>query len=260
MLLDKKGVSNRLYCEGDLDHPADFEAVAHFTRPDYEVFVSRHAAYRQVLEHNVTVNDTDYFLAYRKIKSKNGQMPPGKLIDELARYDVYETPLASTYCRLAAQRWQEFVNQAVLNEETSVFECCFLQNPLTVLIGKHNVCVSDAIEHVQMVNTTIQPLQPAVIYLRQPDVRTTLERVSRERPREWKDFLITYFTRQGWGKATGAKGFDGVCAFYEMRQQIELALLQHLEIAKLLIENTSYNRDECQRAIDAFVSALFNTA
>jgi hypothetical protein len=259
-LLDGKDILNRLYCEGDLDHPADFEAVAHFTRSDYESFLSHHASYRQLLEQNVTINGDDCFLGYHKLKLGDGQILPDALITELAKHDVYETPLAGNYCRLAAKRWQEFAERAARTEEISIFECCFLQNPLTVLLGKHNVAVPDALKHIQAVTATIQPLQPILIYLWQADTRATLDRVSRGRPQEWKEFLIAYFTQQGWGKATRVNGFEGVIAFYEMRKRIELDLLRQLDITKLLVENTSYDWVENQRAIAAFLSDRFGMA
>ncbi len=47
-LLDRHDVPSRLFCEGDLDHPADFESVAHFDGPDFEAFLANHAPYRPV--------------------------------------------------------------------------------------------------------------------------------------------------------------------------------------------------------------------
>lgn len=256
-LLDERGISNRLYCEGNLDHPADFEAVAHFNRSDYESFLSRYASHQQILAQNVMMSGDDCFLGYRKLKLEDGQTPPDELIAELAKHDVYETPLASDYCRLAAKRWQEFVERAVVAEEVSIFECCFLQNPLTVLLGKHNVAAPDALRHIQRIAKAIKPLQPIVIYLWQQDTRMALEHIAGERPQEWKDFLIAYFTQQEWGKATGANGFEGVIAFYDMRKTIELDLLRQLDITKLLVDNTSYDWIESKKAITTLINTLF---
>jgi hypothetical protein len=75
--------------------------------------------------------------------------------------------------------------------------------------------VPDAVEHIRAVAATVQPLRPILVYLWQQDARATLERVVGERPQEWKDFVIDYFTQQGWGKAARASGFECVIAFYE---------------------------------------------
>jgi hypothetical protein len=259
-LLDERGIANRLYCEGDLDHPADFEAVAHFSRPDFESFLSSHAAYRQLLEQNVTIAGDDCFVGYRKLRLEDRQAPPHGLIGELAKHDVYETPLSSEYCRLAANRWQEFVKMAVLSEEVSIFECCFLQNPLTVLLGKHNIAVPDALRHIHKVAEIIQPLQPALIYLCQQDTRLTLERIARERPPEWQEFLVAYFTQQEWGKVTGANGFEGVITFYDMRKRVELDLLRQLGITQLVVENANHDWVESKKAIAALIDTVFGVA
>jgi hypothetical protein len=257
-LLEKKGIPNRLYCEGDLNHPADFEAIAHFTHSEYEVFLSRFSSYRQVLEQNVTVDGDDYFVSYRKLNLNAGQTQLDEMIAELAKYDVYEIPLASTYRRLVMERWRKFSISAMKTDEISIFECCFLQNPLTVLLGKHNVAVSEAIEHIHLVTASIRALHPVLIYLGQPDVRIILQRVAKERPLEWKEFLIAYFTQQGWGKARGVTGFEGVIEFYEMRSRLERKLLGQLDISKLLIENASSDWIGSQRAIAAFINTEFS--
>jgi hypothetical protein len=249
--LADRGIPNRLFCEGDLNHPADFESVAHFTRSEFAAFLAQHSSYRLFLEQHVALQGDDCFLSYRQMKWRD---IPDELIAALAAHDVYETPQAETYCRLARERWQAFVAATQQVDEISIFECCFLQNPLTVLLGKHNVAVPDAVEHIRAVAATVQPLRPILVYLWQQDARATLERVVGERPQEWKDFVIDYFTQQGWGKATRASGFEGVIAFYEMRKRIELDLLRQLDITQLLVDNTNYDWAESQRTITAFMS------
>lgn len=253
--LDQHGVSNRLFREGDLDHPADFESVAHFTRPDFDSFLAGHASFRRLLEQNVSVDGDDCFIPYRKLEAADGQDPPNELVADLAEHDIYETPLASTYCRLAVARWQRFANEALMTEKVTVVETCFLQNPLTVLLGKHNAPAPQVLDHVRAISGTIQPLQPALIYLRQQDPRATLERAAAERPPEWREFLITYFTQQGWGRATGASGFEGVVAFYKMRQSIELSYIEQSGIHHLVIDTHAGSWADSRSAIAAFLHA-----
>lgn len=255
-LLDKAGVPNSLYVEGDPDHPADFESVAHFSRLDYQAFLSQHGAYRDMLEQNASIRGVDCFLAYRKLKTGDGQTVLDTLISELAKHDVNETPSADTYRRLAASRWKDFADQVAAAQRVSIFECCFLQNPLTVLLGKHNVAPPVAASHLQTIAAMLRPLQPALIYLRQQDVRAALKHIAQERPQAWKDFLISYFTGQGWGKASGLSGFEGVIAFYEMRQQVELDLLYQLDVTPLLVDTSKRDWAESQREITAFVGNI----
>ncbi|MCU0523163.1 MAG: hypothetical protein MUF84_21065 [Anaerolineae bacterium] len=257
--LDEQDVPNQLYREGDLDHPADFESVAHFSRPEFDSFLADHASYRRLLEQNASGDGEDRFVPYRKLRMESGQAAPDPLIADLAKRDVYETPSASTYCRLAATRWRRFTDEARRVEEVTILETCFLQNPLTVLLGKHNTPMSQALDHIREISNTIQPLHPALIYLRQRDTRATLERVAAERPREWKEFLITYFTQQGWGKATNARGFEGVVTFYEMRQSIELDFIEQSTIDHLIIDTDANNWAQSHDRIAALLRTSLGT-
>lgn len=257
-LLDRHDVPSRLFCEGDLDHPADFESVAHFDGPEFEAFLANHAPYRHLLEQHAVTEGADHFLPYRKLRGDYEGVPLDDLVAELARRDVYETPRASTYCRLATARWQHFVAEAHRRQEVTVLETCFLQNPLTVLLGKHNVPVSNALDHIHTIAKVVQPLQPVLVYLQQRHPRATLERAGAERPQAWKEFLITYFTQQGWGKATGAQGFEGVIAFYEMRQRVELQVIHSADLDYLIVDTDARSWDENQRVLAAFLGSVLD--
>ncbi len=51
--LDSLGVPARLYREGDLDHPADFESVARLDRAGYAALLARDLVQAGVLERHV---------------------------------------------------------------------------------------------------------------------------------------------------------------------------------------------------------------
>lgn len=256
--LDARAFPSRLYSEGDLDHPADFESVAYFSCANYDALISRYAEYRDLLAEQTASRGDDRFVAYRKLERAHGQAIPADLIDELARHDVYETPEPETYCRLALERWQDFAAQAAESSQITIMECCFLQNPLTVLLGKHNVSVETAARHIRAMSDTARSLRPLLIYLWQRDTRATLERVAKERPQAWLDFLVGYFTGQGWGKAAGLKGFDGVVAFYEMRKAVELDLLRDLPLSSLVVDNSALDWAASQGQVMAFLDGALD--
>ena len=81
----------------------------------------------------------------------------------------------------------------------------------------------------------MSPLAPKLVYLARQDVAATLEAVRRERPPEWADFVTWYLTGQDYGKAHSLSGFDGVIAFYAMRQAVELDVLQALPLSSVVI-------------------------
>ncbi len=237
-LLATRGVPVRLVIEGDLNHPADYEMVAHYTAQDFEGLLTRYPEERAVLETGVEVIGDDRFIPFRLLEQRASPPLSVGLLDELARHDVYETPLPATYCRLAIDRWARFVAKAQAAPEVVILESCFLQNPLTVLLAKHNVAPEEAAEHLRRLAETVAPLDPLLIYLWQPDTRATLEHAARERPADWLNFVVGYVTRQAWGQANGVRGFDGMVAFYEMRKALELYVLPDLGIDTLDVNNT----------------------
>jgi hypothetical protein len=250
---DQQGAIPHLYLEGDLNHPADYESVACLDQNEYTGLIARHGEQKALLEHSVDVKGHDSFFSYRKLKNEYGDQVPEALLTELARYDVYELPLEK-YTRLIMDRWAEFLSRSVGQDEVYIFECCFLQNPLTTLIGRHNSDISAAQATIAQLARLIERFYPVLIYLKPGNVRETLSRVAQTRPQTWVDFLIFYFTRQGYGQAHGLQGFDGVVQFYEMRQAIELDISTRLAWPKLLIDNPDGNWPQHYEQIAGFLA------
>ncbi len=260
--LAERGWATRLYLEGDVYHPADYESVAYFERQAWETFRSRHPEQRALLERYLVWRGEDGFLAYGQLGQRlderlNERLNerhdlPAAVWEELAARDVYNVPSPDTYRRLALAYWQAFADQAQRGEETFLFECCFLQNPLTVLVGRHNVDGAEAAVHIQAVADTVTALHPILIYLRQEDPRATLEWVAGERPQAWWDFLISYFVGRGWCQAMGLVGSEGVIAFYEMRQRLELDILARLNMRTLIVDTSPDDWGSSYRMVEKF--------
>ncbi len=234
--LTAAGVPTRLVLEGDLNHPADYEMVAHYNALDFADLLRRFPEASGVLARHVEIQGDDRFVAYRRLAQQGAGLDDAVLA-ELAQHDVYETPSPETYGRLAIQRWERFVAE-VQGGPVVILESCFLQNPLTVLLAKHNLAPAPAVAHLQRLAAAVRPLDPLLVYLWQPDTRATLEHAAAERPADWLNFVIGYVTGQAWGRATGQAGFDGMVAFYEMRKTLELDALPRLGIPTLAVENS----------------------
>ena len=256
--LDSLGAPARLFCEGDLDHPADFESVARFDPAEFDALLAAYPAQADLLTQSVCIAGDDRFLPYRKMQMTWGAALPDDLFAELARHDVYELP-AADYCRLTARRWAQFAAAAEQDDAISVFECCLIQNPLTVLMAKHDASPDYAAAHVRRLAETVRALNPAVIYLYQGDLRATLARAAAERPREWLEFVIGYLTGQAYGTARGLSGFDGMVRFYEARRAVELALLHRLPAQVLVLDVSDLDWRRCQREVRAFVARMVET-
>jgi hypothetical protein len=249
--LDDHGIPNRLYCEGDLAHPADFEAVAYFASADYAWFLARHPGQQEVLAQFSYCIGDDCFVHYGQLAKVH--RVPERLVTELAERDVYEIADIHTHARLIRDRWRRFVEAASRNEDTYVFECCVLQNPFTIALLKHNLPQAEALRYVQTILQIIRPLNPLLIYLRQRDVRATLERAAQERPREWRDFVSAYTDHGAWAQETGIGGYEGFIAAQSLRQALELSLLRDAGISHLVVDTSDRDWDAAQVQVGAFL-------
>ncbi len=231
-----------MFLEGSLDHPADFESVACLDAREYGHLLARFPTEAAFLQRQVIQDGDDTFFRYRAMKQNYPELAEA-LIAVLAQYEIYELPVAK-YQRLVRQRWQRFAEAAATGHTVYIFECCFLQNPLTMLLGRHNEPVSAAESFVLELADVVGELRPCLIYLHPGEVRATLTKIARERPSEWLDFVIAYHTQQGHGQAQGWQGFDGLVQFYEMRQAIELSLLSRLPFSHLLVEHNNWTQNQ----------------
>jgi hypothetical protein len=251
--LQDRGVRAGLYLEGNLDHPADFESVAYLSPQEDAALRERFADEGALLDRHAIRDGNDIFYRYRALRESEPGMSAG-LLSALSQHEVYEQP-AGTYRRLLLERWRRFAERAREQETVYVFECCLLQNPLTMMLGRHSEPVEEAKRFVRELSGTVTTLQPRLIYLKPENVRERLERVARSRPPEWLEFVIAYHTQQGHGKLRGWQGLDGLIEFYKMRQEIEIELLGQLDLLHTIIEHRGWERDH-DRAFEFVMEGL----
>ena len=232
--LEERGARTALFLEGDWDHPADYESVACLTGAEVAALRAQFPDQAGFLAHQARQENGEWFFSYHKMQHGYGEHVPAALFEALARFEIYDLP-AEKHQRLLLQSWQTFAARAAAEELVYVFECCFLQNPTTTLLARHNLAQETIRQHVLALSRIISPLQPKLVYLARQDVGATLESVRRERPQEWADFVTWYLTGQAYGTAHGLSGFDGVIDFYTARQSLELDLLSVSPISSALV-------------------------
>jgi hypothetical protein len=243
--LSSSGIETALFLEGDWDHPADFESVACLDTAQVQELKNRFPQHVGFLDSQVRVQDGDHFFSYQRIAHENhGQIPPA-LVEALSIYEIYEQPVEK-FRRLLLKRWREFAASAAQGTQVYIFECCFLQNPLTFYLGRNDESLPDTQAFVLELAHSIQFLEPRLIYLHPGEVAATLQRVAAERPPEWLDLVIGYHTQQGHGLAQGWQGFEGAVKFYQMRQSIELDLLPEIPFPTLCVKHTTWEQDYVQ--------------
>jgi hypothetical protein len=252
--LESHGFKTALYLEGNWEHPADFESVACLDADTYQQIKAQFPQQAEFLDQQVMVLGGDYFFSYRKIEYEHGDQVLPTLIESLARYEIYELPV-DKFQRLLLQRWQAFAERAARGNRIYIFECCFLQNPLTMCLGRNVESIASSQTFILEIAESVKRMSPRLIYLHPGEVETTLRRVAQTRPPEWLDFVIAYHTQQGYGKSQDWQGFDGLVKFYEMRQRVELELLAQLPFTVLSVLHSDWGQDYAR--IEKFLARGF---
>lgn len=255
--LESNGIPSRFWREGDFDHPADFEGIARLSKASYQELISFHPELSELFEKYTSIRGDDYLLKYRKLQSLHPQQIDQSLMDELSRLDVYDGLPMEEYCRLALDRWQDFCKAAKDSDEVTMLECVYLQNPLTVMLARHDADPQIVRQQIERITDVVRDLNPLVIYLHPQNVEEALQHVRAERPKDWADFVIWYLTGQDYGKAHNLSGYEGVIQFYAMRQKLEVELLQSLPIHQTVIEHSGSEWERCNAEIVNFIQPFF---
>lgn len=73
-ILTEVNITSQLFLEGNLEHPADYDGVAFFKKTECDELLNTHKKFKDLLSNLMIKQGNDYFLEYRKIKMKSGQV------------------------------------------------------------------------------------------------------------------------------------------------------------------------------------------
>jgi len=230
--LESQGVEHHLFLEGHPDHPADYESTAYFSTGEFNKLLRHFPEHAHILNRQVERHDDACFVPFLR-PYRAGELSTN-LLTVLVAHDVYELESVAVLRRLITERWRRFAAMAAAGNATFIFECCFLQNPLVVLWGKHNR-KEEALAQIFTLADIVQPLDPFLIYLATGDVQNTLEEARKERPQKWVDRVSAYFSEQEWGQAEGVQGYEGIIRFHELRQPLDLEVISMMGMDALVL-------------------------
>lgn len=207
-ILEQKGIQAKLFLEGNLDHPADHDGVAAFTKQEFHRLLKEHAN-NEALLRKYTFQQADYHMVrYRKMMQESGSELP-ELMELFSKHDIYELPFEQNE-ELILESWRKFAGQAAGEEEVVyVFECCFIQNPVTIGLVKWDVSPEAISSYVIQLADIVQELNPLLIYVEQDNLEAAFRKAVQERPQEWSTGFFEYYTQQGYGKRCGLQGLEG---------------------------------------------------
>ncbi|MGD6843674.1 hypothetical protein ACQCVH_14260 [Bacillus infantis] len=241
-ILDEAGVEARLFLEGNLDHPADYDGVAYAAEEEMEKLMKEAGGQAQLIKQFTIKKDGYYLVQYEKMKRKYPDAFPEAQLDSIFRTDIYELPM-KLYMELMEPSWRSFAEEAANGNAVYIFECCFIQNPLTIGMIKYNEPENEIMAYVKRLGETIKELDPLLIYLEQDDLKSAFRRAVKDRPIEWSKGFTEYYTGQGYGLSRGWKGLEGTLKVLEARKQLELDTMEQLDLKKAVVNNSRFDPD-----------------
>lgn len=252
-ILTEHNIRSQLFLEGNLDHPADYDGVAYFKQHTYDELLRAHEEFRSVLNNHTTIQDDNYFLEYRKMVNEYGSQIPNELVQEIFKNDIYELSLNQNR-KLITARWRQFAERSLEEPDIYIFECCFIQNPVTMGMIKYGAKKEEVISYVIELEAILEKLNPLLIYVDQSDLDHSFRKAIKERPKEWSEGFIEYYTNQGYGKQQGYKGLEGTIQVLKARREWEEEIYNRLNIAKKKVDNTAYNRNDYKPCLEGILS------
>ena len=255
-ILKKKGINTEFYSEGDYKHPADFDGVAYFNSDDFNILEQAHSASSDVLNKIKIKYYNGYLIPYRRAIEEQQITFEEELFNDITKNDIYELPIELNI-ELILSRWHDFVESYINEDKVVVFECCFIQNPVTVSMIKNNSPKEVTMSYITSLAKKIVPLEPVLIYVDQQDIKASFSKAIRERPKEWFEGFTHYYTSQGYGLANNLSGLDGVVQVLEARRKLESEVYDSLELIKYKIDNSAFKLDLIKERINSITGERF---
>ncbi|MGQ7874918.1 hypothetical protein [Bacillus sp. 1A] len=231
-----------LFLEGNLNHPADYDGVSCFNKFEFDRLLYNSGDFKEVLLKRVLKKGSNYLLPYRKIKNEFGDQFSDELFHDIFKNDIYELPFDKNV-ELIADKWNDFAEIALEDNKVYIFECCFIQNPLTIGMIKYGEQKEKIINYVMKVAKIIENLNPMLLYVEQDNLEFSFGKALKERTPEWSTGIVDYYTNQGYGKEHNHSGVEGAIKVLEARRNLELEIFDMLKMKKEKINNTKYDID-----------------
>jgi hypothetical protein len=251
-VLDELGIKNKLFLEGNLDHPADYEGVAFFNKFEYFRLKEAFNECNDLIENISKKREAGYFISYVKHKRELEDDFPDELFNYISKKDIYELSLEKNK-ELIYNNWKRFTKRASEEETVYIFECCFIQNPITITMIRDNASKENAFNYINNLLEAVKSLNPILLYIKQDDLIESFKKVVEERPKKWFNSFIDYYTGQGYGLKENLNGLKGTIEVLKYRQEIEDEIFTNLNMEKYLLNNSNYNKNQTKLKIKSIL-------
>lgn len=257
-ILKAKGIDTEFYSEGNFNHPADFDGVAYFNSEEFNILEKAHLGSNDIVDKIKIKYLNGYLIPYRKAIEEQQILFENELLNDITKNDIYELPI-EIHIELILSRWKDFVKKYVYSDKVFVFECCFIQNPITVSMIKNNCHRDITLSYINKLVNIIMPLSPVLIYVEQGSIKESFMKALSNRTKEWLDGFIDYYTNQGYGLHNNLHGIDGVMEILIARNCFEKEIYDSLKLNKYNIDNSAFNLELLKERINLIIEKTFNS-
>lgn len=230
-ILRPHNVPLNVFLEGNPEHPADFDGTAVCNAAEREEILASWPEQTELLTPNFRQQGDSWFINYGAL---HRELPAG-LMKRFSQLDVYELPF-DVHADLMQHQWRNFATMAMGQSTTWLFECSFLQNPLTIGMISQNRSHEAITAHIHALQEIIRPLNPLLIYLSLDDIGSAFKKVAALRHHAWRDFFIEYYTNREYGKSLWLRGTAGTIAALRDRYQLERDILRGLDMPVIMLQ------------------------
>lgn len=254
-IVRNNNINSELYLEGNLDHPADYDGVASFSLSEWEQLLNTNQQWDALVSYGQQKGD-NILLPYRKIINQDSMFFSKEQLNDIYKHDIYELPFEQ-HAMLAAEKWAEFTEKALQDDKLYIFECCFIQNPLTIGMIKWGIPQEIVVEHVLSLEKIIRKLNPVLLYVDQDNLPKSFRKAYNDRPEEWRKGFIEYYTKQGYGKKHHHTGLNGTVEVLKRRKELELEIYEQLTIKKYMLNNSLYDKSSARAQITDTLASFY---
>lgn len=247
----KKDIETEIYLEGNLDHPADYDGVAYFSRDEFTALLALGDKNTNLLMETAIMSDSSYFVPYKKMGAELGD----DLLSSINKHDIYELPL-ELHIELITAKWEAFAKTAIKSNKTYIFECCFIQNPVTMGMVKCGAPKEKVIAYVRSLLEIIKSLNPVLVYVDQDDIEHSFKKAIKERPKEWSVGFMQYYNEQGYGKEHNVTGLEGTLEVLKARNELEKHIFEELEMEKVKVNNSQFDNEKYKKELTDALNKL----
>lgn len=247
--LTKQGRKVIMFEEGD-SHPADMAWQAYLSKEEYLDFIDEckkiwdalgepkdFLEINELIQKQTRIENGKYILAYTRINFPFEEY--WQTVDSIAEKEICDGRSDfEVFREIHLVRWQKFADEASKTDNVYIFECAFLQNHITELMGTYNLDKEFILDYFKKLIDTVQKLNPEIIYIKTNDIKKVIDIASEERigPHgKWIDSVAEWVSERPYGKVHKLSGIEGVYKYCQARYNMDIYVLERLEIPHSII-------------------------